>query len=131
MHNDGSASQRILLVEDQAALRQVVCEVLEELGYQVDAFESGPAALAHLQDGARPDLLLSDIGLPDGLNGRQVAERCRIQYPDLKVLFITGYDESAALSDGQLLQGTSVLTKPFALDALAERVRLLLEDKLP
>ncbi|MNO54906.1 Blue-light-activated protein [compost metagenome] len=131
LHNDGSAGQRILLVEDQAALRQVVCEVLEELGYQVDAFESGPAALAHLQDGARPDLLLSDIGLPDGLNGRQVAERCRIQYPDLKVLFITGYDESAALSDGQLLQGTSVLTKPFALDALAERVRLLLEDKLP
>jgi len=126
-----SSGQRILLVEDQMALRLVVSEVLEELGYQVEAFENGPAALAHLQQGERPDLLLSDIGLPDGLNGRQLAEHCRLQYPDLKVLFITGYDESAALSDGQLLQGTSVLTKPFDLEALAERVRQLLANELP
>ncbi|MNC35588.1 Blue-light-activated protein [compost metagenome] len=102
--------------------------MLEELGYRVDAFENGPAALAHLQAGERPDLLLSDIGLPGGLNGRQLAERCRERHPDLKVLFITGYDESAALSDGQLLQGTQVLTKPFELEVLAERVRTLLED---
>jgi CheY-like chemotaxis protein len=72
-------------------------------------------------------LLLSDVGLPGGLNGRQLAERCRERYPDLKVLLITGYDESAALSDGQPLQGTLVLTKPFELEALAERVRELLE----
>ncbi|NQD54956.1 PAS domain-containing protein [Pseudomonas sp. CM25] len=123
-----STEQRILLVEDQSALRLVVCEVLEELGYRVDAFENGPAALAHLQNAERPDLLLSDIGLPGGLNGRQVAERCRERYPDLKVLFITGYDESAALSDGQLLQGTLVLTKPFELEVLAERVRELIES---
>ncbi|WP_296232104.1 hybrid sensor histidine kinase/response regulator [Pseudomonas sp. UBA4617] len=120
-------AQRILLIEDQVALRLVVCEVLEELGYRVDAFENGPSALAHLQDGERPDLLLSDIGLPGGLNGRQVAERCRERYPDLKVLFITGYDESAALTDGQLLHGTLVLTKPFELQVLAERVRMLLD----
>ncbi|HYQ53837.1 MAG TPA: PAS domain-containing protein [Pseudomonas sp.] len=126
-----ASGQRILLVEDQMALRLVVAEVLEELGYQVEAFESGPAALSYLQQGERPALLLSDIGLPDGLNGRQLAERCRLEYPDLKVLFITGYDESAALSDGQLLQGTSVLTKPFDLDVLAERVRQLLADELP
>ncbi|WDY60247.1 PAS domain-containing protein [Pseudomonas sp. PSKL.D1] len=122
-----AGGQRILLVEDQAALRIVVCEVLEELGYEVHAFEDGPAALAHLDNSPCPDLLLSDIGLPGGLNGRQVAERCRQRYPDLKVLFVTGYDESAALSDGQLLQGTSVLTKPFELAALAERVRQLLQ----
>ncbi|KPM59665.1 histidine kinase [Pseudomonas putida] len=128
LEKSSSATQRILLVEDQAALRVVVCEVLEELGYRVDAFENGPAALAHLQAGERPDLLLSDIGLPGGLNGRQLAERCRERHPDLKVLFITGYDESAALSDGQLLQGTEVLTKPFELAVLAERVRTLLED---
>ncbi|QHG65773.1 hybrid sensor histidine kinase/response regulator [Pseudomonas putida] len=126
-----SGGQRIVLVEDQTALRLVLGEVLEELGYQVEAFENGTAALAHLQQCEQPDLLLSDIGLPDGPNGRQVAERCRQLYPDLKVLFITGYDESAALSDGQLLQGTSVLTKPFELEALAERVRLLLADELP
>ena len=128
LEKSSSATQRILLVEDQAALRVVVCEVLEELGYRVDAFENGPAALAHLQAGERPDLLLSDIGLPGGLNGRQLAERCRERHPDLKVLFITGYDESAALSDGQLLQGTQVLTKPFELAVLAERVRTLLQD---
>ncbi|MEW5514578.1 response regulator [Pseudomonas asiatica] len=128
LEKSSGATQRILLVEDQAALRVVVCEVLEELGYRVDAFENGPAALAHLQAGERPDLLLSDIGLPGGLNGRQLAERCRERHPDLKVLFITGYDESAALSDGQLLQGTQVLTKPFELAVLAERVRTLLED---
>ncbi|MFK0271924.1 response regulator [Pseudomonas asiatica] len=128
LEKSSSATQRILLVEDQAALRVVVCEVLEELGYRVDAFENGPAALAHLQAGERPDLLLSDIGLPGGLNGRQLAERCRESHPGLRVLFITGYDESAALSDGQLLQGTQVLTKPFELEVLAERVRTLLED---
>lgn len=128
LQRSSAAAKRILLIEDQTALRLVVGEVLEELGYRVDAFENGPTALAHLQSGERPDLLLSDIGLPGGLNGRQVAERCRVRYPDLKVLFITGYDESAALSDGQLLQGTSVLTKPFELDTLAERVRELLGD---
>lgn len=128
LEKSSTAARRILLIEDQAALRMVVGEVLEELGYQVDAFENGPTALAHLQRGERPDLLLSDIGLPGGLNGRQVAERCRERYPDIKVLFITGYDESAALSDGQLLQGTLVLTKPFELEVLAERVRELLED---
>ncbi|CAM3257923.1 hybrid sensor histidine kinase/response regulator [Pseudomonas plecoglossicida] len=131
LNRQGATGQRILLVEDQAALRLVIGEVLEELGYQVEAFDNAPTALAHLQHAERPDLLLSDIGLPDGLNGRQLAEHCRQQYPDLKVLFITGYDESAALSDGQLLKGTSVLTKPFDLQALAERVRQLLANELP
>ncbi|WP_410481887.1 PAS domain-containing protein [Pseudomonas plecoglossicida] len=128
LEKSSTAAQRILLIEDQTALRLVVCEVLEELGYRVDAFANGPAALAHLQSGERPDLLLSDIGLPGGMNGRQVAERCRERYPDLKVLFVTGYDESAAHCDGQLLQGTRVLTKPFELDVLAEQVRELLMD---
>ncbi|MFK0092228.1 PAS domain-containing protein [Pseudomonas sp. NPDC090592] len=123
----GTLAQRILLIEDQTALRVVVREVLEDLGYRVDVFEDGPSALAYLQNSEQPDLLLSDIGLPGGLNGRQVAECCRERYPDLKVLFITGYDESAALSDGQLLQGTVVLTKPFELEVLAEQVRTLLE----
>lgn len=130
LQSSHASGQRILLVEDQAALRLVVGEVLEELGYQVEAFDNGPAALAHLANAAPPDLLLSDIGLPGGLNGRQVAEQCRLKYPGLRVLFMTGYDETAALSDGELPPGTQVLTKPFELEALAERVRQLL-DELP
>ncbi|MNN54545.1 Sporulation initiation phosphotransferase F [compost metagenome] len=120
-----------MLVEDQLALRLVISEVLAEQGYQVEAFETGAAALAHLQRSERPDLLLSDIGLPDGPNGRQVAERYRQQYPGLKLLFITGYDNSAALGDDQLLQGSHVLGKPFELDVLAECVHQLLAARQP
>lgn len=128
--NSHPSGQRIVLVEDQAALRLVVGEALKELGYEVEAFENGAAALAHMHKCEQPDLLLSDIGLPEGLNGHQVAERCRQIFPQLKVLFITGYDESAALGDGQLLPGTSILTKPFELHALAERVGHLLENEV-
>lgn len=126
-----AGGQRIVLVEDQLALRLVIREVLEEQGYQVEAFETGAAALAHLQGSERPDLLLSDIGLPDGPNGRQVAERYRQQYPGIELLFITGYDNSAALGDDQLLQGSHVLGKPFELDALAECVHQLLAARQP
>ncbi|MFJ4110251.1 PAS domain-containing protein [Pseudomonas sp. NPDC089758] len=118
--------QRIVLVEDQLALRVVISEVLQEQGYRVSAFENGRGALAHLEHSERPDLLISDIGLPDGPNGRHVAEHYRRQHPDLKVLFITGYDNSAALGGGPLLQGAHVLGKPFELDVLAECVQQLL-----
>ncbi|MDF9619351.1 PAS domain-containing protein [Pseudomonas entomophila] len=117
---------RILLVEDQAALRLVIGEVLDELGHEGEGVEHGPAALALLAHGFVPDLLISDIGLPGGLNGRQVAEACRARHPDLPVLFITGYDESAALSDGQLPARTAVLRKPFELPAIADLVAQLL-----
>ncbi|NIF18826.1 ATP-binding protein [Pantoea sp. Cy-639] len=122
-------SAKILLVEDQAALRLVIGEVLEELGHQVEGVEQGPAALKALDGGFVPDLLISDIGLPGGLNGRQVAEACRARHPHLPVLFITGYDERAALSDGQLPPRTSVLLKPFELDTMAEAVAKLLGER--
>ncbi|MCG8291585.1 ATP-binding protein [Pseudomonas entomophila] len=117
---------RILLVEDQAALRLIIGEVLDEFGHDVEGVEHGPAALALLEHGFVPDLLISDIGLPGGLNGRQVAEACRARHPGLPVLFITGYDESAALSDGQLPARTAVLRKPFELPAIANLVAQLL-----
>jgi PAS domain S-box-containing protein len=122
-------SAKILLVEDQAALRLVIGEVLQELGHQVEGVEQGPAALKALDGGFVPDLLISDIGLPGGLNGRQVAEACRARHPHLPVLFITGYDERAALSDGQLPSRTSVLLKPFELDTMAEAVAKLLGER--
>ncbi|MCX2686347.1 PAS domain-containing protein [Pseudomonas sp. DCB_AW] len=117
---------QIVLVEDQEPLRLVIREVLEELGHDVQAFADGPSALAYLEQCPPPHLLITDIGLPGGLNGRQVADRCRVLHPHIKVLFITGYDESAVLSHGQPLEASSVLTKPFDLAALVERVAQLL-----
>ena len=75
-----------------------------------------------LQSPERIDLLVSDIGLP-GMNGRQVAEAARERRPDLKVLFITGYAENAAMANGFLEPGMEMVTKPFAVDALAARIR--------
>lgn len=123
-----AAGCRVVVVEDEAAMRLVMAEVLEELGHQVEMFEDGPIALSGLQDASRPDLLVTDVGLPGGLNGRQVADALRARYPGLKVLFVTGYDETAVLSNGELEPGMSVLTKPFTLQALAERVGQMLEQ---
>ncbi|MDR0280453.1 MAG: PAS domain-containing protein [Paucimonas sp.] len=119
---------RIVLVEDQETLRMVIGEVLEESGHRVEAYESAVAALPALKEGPAPDLLISDIGLPSGLNGRQLAEAVRRVHPQLPVLFITGYDESAALSDGHLAAGMSVMTKPFGLEALVLQVEQMLGD---
>ncbi|MEE1925366.1 PAS domain-containing protein [Pseudomonas sp. 148P] len=119
---------RIVLVEDQQTLRMVISEVLEESGYRVEIHESAVAALPALQNGPAPGLLISDIGLPGGMNGRQLAEAMRQIHPYLPVLFITGYDESAALSDGQLAPGMSVMTKPFGLEALLLRVEQMLGE---
>ncbi|MFJ4348973.1 ATP-binding protein [Pseudomonas sp. NPDC089401] len=121
-----ASARTIVLVEDQASLRMVIREVLEDQGHRVVAFASGPATLAYLASSAPPDLLISDIGLPDGLTGLQVAERGQALFPDLHVLFVTGYDESAALHNGQPLPNTSLLTKPFKLSELADRVAEML-----
>ena len=81
-----------------------------------------------LQSAARIDLLVTDVGLPGGLNGRQVADQARVLRPDLRVLFMTGYAENAVLSHGHLEPGMHVLTKPFAMDVLANRIKTLITD---
>lgn len=120
-------ARQIAVVEDEQAMRLVIAEVLEDMGHQVLMFDNGPRALEGLQAEQAPDLLVSDVGLPGGLNGRQVAGALRQRYPGLKVLFVTGYDETAALRDGHLEQGMSVLTKPFSLQQLSERVDEMLQ----
>ncbi len=80
-----------------------------------------------LQSDVRIDLLVTDVGLPGGMNGRQVADAARVARPDLKVLFITGYAENAVLSHGHLDPGMHVLTKPFALEVLASRIKELID----
>ena len=122
------AGETVLVVDDEATLRMLICEVLHDLGYA--AAEAGDAreGLRILQSGQPIDLLITDVGLPNGMNGRQLADAARSQRPDLRVLFITGYAESAAVSDGRLGPGMEVITKPFGLHKLATQIRAMVEQ---
>jgi len=120
-----SAGETVLVVEDEVAVRMLVIEVLEELGYRVLEALDGTTALPYLQGDQRIDLLLSDIGLP-GINGRQLAEIARQLRPQLKVLFITGYAPDAEVRDEFLAPGMDMLSKPFSIDTLGARVRQLI-----
>lgn len=121
------AGETVLVVDDEPTVRMLVVEVLEDLGYSAIEASDGPGGLKLLQSDLRIDLLVTDVGLPGGMNGRQMADAGRESRPALKVLFITGYAENAALNHGHLAPGTQVLTKPFALDTLASRIRSLIE----
>jgi PAS domain S-box-containing protein len=118
----------VLVVEDETAVRSLVVDVLEELGYQALEASDGPSGLKILQSKRRIDLLVTDIGLP-GLNGRQLADAARERRPDLKVLFMTGYAENATIANGFLDPSMSMITKPFAIDTLATRIRGMIEAR--
>ncbi len=122
-----AAGETVLVVDDDPTVRMLVTEVLEELGYTAIEAPDGVAGLRILQSDIRIDLLVTDVGLPGGLNGRQMADGARVSRPLMKVLFITGYAENAVLSHGHLEAGMHVLTKPFAMDALATRIRQVIE----
>jgi PAS domain S-box-containing protein len=119
-------NETVLVVEDEPVVRALIVEVLRELGYRALEADDGPSGLALLESNQRIDLLVTDIGLP-GLNGRQVVEAGRQLRPDLRVLFMTGYAETAAMASGFLEPGMTMITKPFAMDALALRIRECLE----
>jgi CheY-like chemotaxis protein len=118
----------VLLVEDEAAVRALTAEHLRALGYLVLEAVDGPSALRllHGRGGSPLDLLITDVGLPNGLNGRQLAEAAREVRQDLPVLLITGYAGTAL--EREPLPGMIVITKPFALDLLARRVREMIKD---
>jgi PAS domain S-box-containing protein len=115
--------ETVLVVDDEPSVRLLIHEVLDELGYKVLEAETGAAGLQILDSAGRVDLLVTDVGLPGGMNGRQLADAALVSRPDLKVLFITGYAENAVMGDGCLKPGMHVLTKPFSLDALGARVK--------
>lgn len=104
----------------------LVIEVLEESGYTAIQAADGAAGLKVPRSDRRIDLLVTDVGLPGGMNGRQVADAARVLRPGLKVLFITGYAEQAVVGNGRLDAGMHVLTKPFALETLAGRIKDLI-----
>ena len=118
--------ETVLVVDDEPAVRMLVTEALEDLGYTAIEAADGAAGLKVLHSEARIDLLVTDVGLPGGMNGRQVADAARTARPDLKVLFITGYAENAVLGQGHLEPGMHILTKPFAMEALASRMQDLI-----
>ena len=120
------AGETVLVVDDETSVRMLVSEVLEEIGYAAIEAADGSAALEVLRSDARIDLLITDIGLPGGMNGRQVADIGRQARPGLKVLFITGYAEKAAVGNGLLDEGMHVLTKPFAMQALGSRISAII-----
>ncbi|WP_227023974.1 hybrid sensor histidine kinase/response regulator [Xanthomonas arboricola] len=119
----------VLLVEDETAIRVLMSEVLGEAGYRVIETAEGSAAVERLRSQETIDLLVTDVGLTGGLNGRQVADAGRQSRPTLPVLFVTGYAATAAVGAGQLEEGMEVLTKPFLAVDLERRVAQLLERK--
>ena len=119
------AGRTVLVVDDEPTVLMLAADVLGGLGYAVVEASDGASALEVLRSDARVDLLVTDVGLPGGMNGRQLADAARAARPGLKVLFITGYAENAVLGNGQLERGTHVMTKPFAMEALAARVQEL------
>jgi CheY-like chemotaxis protein len=122
----GNSGEVILLVEDDPLTRQLSTEALVELGYTVIDCEGAAAALSIL-DG-RPDikLLFTDVVMPD-INGKALADEALRRRPDLKVLFTTGYTHNAVVHGGVLDAGVNILGKPFTLEQLAAKVRMVLD----
>jgi PAS domain S-box-containing protein len=122
-----AGGERVLVVEDEPSIRMLIRETLDELGYRAIEAMDGPAALRIIQSGEKLDLMITDVGLP-GLNGRQVADAARALRPGLKVLFVTGFAGNAAIGNGMLEPGMQILTKPFAMAALAAKLRSMVES---
>ncbi len=124
---DMAQGETVLVVDDEPTVRMLMVEVLEDAGYAAIEAGDGPAALRVLQSDARIDLLITDVGLPGGMNGRQVADAARVTRPNLRVLFVTGYAENAVIGNGHLDWGMQVITKPFAMAALGNKVREMID----
>jgi len=126
-HTPAGKGEVVLVVEDEPVVRNIVLEVLHQLGYQALEAASGEAGLEVLGSGQAIDLLVSDIGLP-GLNGRLLADAAKQLHPEIKVLLMTGYASGASLAGGSLAPGMELITKPFTVQALALRIREMIEN---
>jgi signal transduction histidine kinase len=121
------AGETVLVIDDEPTVRMLIVDVLEEAGYSALEAEDGPSGLKLMQAGTRVALLITDVGLPGGMNGRQVADAARELQPGLKVLFITGFAENAAISGRHLEPGMAVMTKPFVMAELANKITEMIE----
>jgi len=125
--NHAGHGETVLVVDDDVLVRMLIVDVLNEASYRAIESEDGPRALKVLQSSTPVDLLITDVGLPGGMNGRQLADAGRALRPQLKVLFITGYAENAVVGNGRLGPGMQVITKPFAIEIISGKVRRMLD----
>ncbi|ALM86248.1 PAS domain-containing sensor histidine kinase [Bordetella sp. N] len=119
--------ETVLVLEDDAEVRSISTETLRELGYLVLEAGDGPSALRLVDENPAIDLVFSDVGLPGGMNGREVAEQVHVKRPNLPVIFTSAYASQALVSDGALMPGVALLEKPFTTQQLAARVRRTLD----
>jgi PAS domain S-box-containing protein len=119
--------ETVLVVEDEAGVRDFTVEVLQEAGYRVLATEDAAAALALLHAPPEVALLFTGVVLAGGMNGRQLADEARRQRPGLRVLFTTGYTRNAIIHHGRLDEGVQMIGKPFSATSLARKVRAVLD----
>ena len=126
---DKADGETVMVVDDEPTLRAVISEILTGAGYVTILASDGPSAMNVLASDSKIDLLITDVGLPNGMNGRQIADAARVTRPTLRVLFITGYAESAAVGEGRLSPGMAVLTKPFPMTTLTRKVRTMLDQR--
>lgn len=122
------SGETVLVIDDEPTVRMLISDVLSEAGYSVLEAQDGPSGMRVLQSEARVDLLITDVGLPGGMNGRQVADAARLTRPGLKVLFVTGFAENAAVGNGHLPAGMEVVAKPFLVMDLAAKVSEIIES---
>ena len=125
----GTTSETILVVEDDADVRIYSCETLRELGYHVLEAQNGQEGLELLDRHPEIRVLFTDVGLPGGMSGRELAERARKRRPTLGVLFTTGYARNAIVHDGRLDPGVQLITKPFTQGALASKLRDIIDAR--
>ncbi|WP_415923196.1 ATP-binding protein [Steroidobacter sp.] len=123
-----AADAVVLVIDDEPTVRMLITDALGDLNYTCIEAADGRAGLDILESNRQIDLLITDVGLPGGLNGRQVADAALLLRPELKVLFITGYAENAAFNHGHIGPGMELLTKPFAIDDLGRRVERMLRQ---
>ena len=124
-----SGNETILLVEDQEEVRDIAVAVLRDLDYQVVEADNGPNALAALERHPEVDLLFTDVVMPGGMNGAELAEAASRRQPGLKVLFASGYPENAITAGGALKPGAHYLAKPYQRDVLASKLREVLDGQ--
>jgi signal transduction histidine kinase/ActR/RegA family two-component response regulator len=121
----GGSGETVLVVEDEESVRETTVRALEELGYRVLSADGGPAALRLLDTSPAVALLLTDVVMPD-MNGRQLVQAARGRFPNLKVLYTTGYTRNAIVHNGVLDADVQLLSKPFTIETLASKVRAAL-----